>query len=121
MPGGAIYFANDSSAGAALNITDSTIAGNTITCCENGAGIAFENGGVGTLTIDGSTLSGNTAATNSPGTGHGGALYFHGATATITNSTSQATQPPRRRFVSRDGTATLPTTRSPTTVSRRLA
>jgi hypothetical protein len=87
VPGGAIYLSDDSSTGAALNITDSTIAGNAITCCANGAGIAFDNGGAGTLTIDGSTLSGDTAATNGPGSGDGGAVYFDGATMTITNST----------------------------------
>jgi hypothetical protein len=87
VDGGAIFFSDDSSAGAALHITDSTISGNALTCCGNGAGIAFENGGAGTVTIDGSTLSGNTAGTNSPSSGDGGAVYFDGATMTITNST----------------------------------
>jgi hypothetical protein len=84
VDGGAIFFRNDGSAGAALNITDSTISGNTLTCCGNGAGVAFENGGAGTLTITGSTISGNS--TNDTGTG-GGGVYFDGATLTSTNST----------------------------------
>ena len=86
VPGGAIYFDDGANPGA-LDITDTTISGNTITCCENGAGIAFENSGAGTLTIDGSTLSGNGASSNSPTTGEGGAVYFDGGSMTITNST----------------------------------
>ncbi len=42
VDGGAIYF-NDSVNPGALDITDTTISGNTITCCGNGAGVAFEN------------------------------------------------------------------------------
>jgi hypothetical protein len=82
VDGGAIFFQNDASSGAALHITDSTISGDTVGSGAFGGAIAFENGGVGTVTIDGSTLSGDTA-----GGGHGGAIYFDGATMTITNST----------------------------------
>jgi hypothetical protein len=96
--------------GAAINslgpliITNSYFLNNAVT---GDAGAIFANGGTGqTLTINGSTFSGNTAAGGS-GNMDGGALFIASGTATITNSTFYNNTAQRGGAILTSGSSTL--------------
>jgi hypothetical protein len=77
--------------GGIVNTGKLTVAGCTISGNQAmyfGGGIANYGGNYGaTVTVKGSTISGNTAGSSST-TGWGGGIYTYGSTATVTGSTT---------------------------------
>jgi hypothetical protein len=76
-------------AGAVLNLSDSTLSGNSASF--NRKGVGGLGGGIdnsGTLTVSGCTLSGNTTQFPDGATGGGGGAIYNHATLTVNNNSA---------------------------------